>query len=78
MANQALFGRYWEADSVVHRLDPRTKLIGVVFMMVVAFSAGNFPALGIVVLATIAIVAFAPTVIVSPFCAALYASDQLA
>ena len=59
MANQALFGRYWEADSVVHRLDPRTKLVGVVFMMIVAFSAGNFPALGIAVLATIAIIAVA-------------------
>ena len=54
MANQALFGRYWEADSVVHRLDPRTKLIGVIFMMVVAFSAGNFPAIILVAVATIA------------------------
>ena len=53
MAEQALFGRYWEADSIVHRLDPRTKLIGVLFMMVIAFSAGNFPALGIVAAATI-------------------------
>ena len=55
MAEQALFGRYWEADSIVHRLDPRTKLIGVIFMMVIAFSAGNFFALGIVAVATLAI-----------------------
>ena len=54
MAEQALFGRYWEADSVIHRLDPRTKLVGVIFMMVVAFSAGNFPAIGLVAVATIA------------------------
>jgi energy-coupling factor transport system permease protein len=54
MAEQALFGRYWEADSVIHRLDPRTKLLGVLAMMVVAFSAGNFAALGIAVVATIA------------------------
>ena len=53
MAEQALFGRYWEADSVIHGLDPRTKLVGVICMMVVAFSAGNFPALGIVAVATL-------------------------
>ena len=54
MAEQALFGRYWEADSVIHSLDPRTKLVGVIFMMVVAFSAGNFPAIILVAVATIA------------------------
>lgn len=54
MAEQALFGRYWEADSVIHSLDPRTKLVGVIFMMVVAFSAGNFPAIILVAIATIA------------------------
>ena len=55
MAEQALFGRYWEADSVIHSLDPRTKLVGVIFMMVVAFSAGNFPAIILVAVATIAL-----------------------
>ena len=55
MAEQALFGRYWEADSIVHSLDPRTKLVGVIFWMVIAFSAGNFPALGVVAVATLAI-----------------------
>ena len=54
MAEQALFGRYWDADSVIHSLDPRTKLVGVIFMMVVAFSAGNFPAIILVAVATIA------------------------
>ena len=54
MAEQALFGRYWEADSVIHSLDPSTKLVGVIFMMVVAFSAGNFPAIILVAVATIA------------------------
>lgn len=59
MAEQALFGRYWEADSIIHRLDPRTKLVGVICMMVVAFSAGTFPALGIVALATLGIIVLA-------------------
>ena len=53
MAQQALFGRYWEADSVVHNLDPRTKIIGVIFWMVITFNAANFPALGIVAVATL-------------------------
>lgn len=58
-AQQALFGRYWEADSAVHRLDPRTKIVGVIFWMVVTFSAANFPALGIVAAATLALVLLA-------------------
>jgi energy-coupling factor transport system permease protein len=55
MASQALFGRYWEADSVIHRLDPRTKFIGVICIMVIAFSAGNFPALGVVAVFALAL-----------------------
>ena len=55
MARNALFGRYWEADSIIHNLDPRTKLVGVIFWMVITFSAANFPALGVVVLATLAL-----------------------
>jgi energy-coupling factor transport system permease protein len=55
MASQALFGRYWEADSVIHRLDPRTKFIGVICVMVIAFSAGNFPALGVVAVFALAL-----------------------
>jgi energy-coupling factor transport system permease protein len=50
---QALFGRYWEVDSVIHRLDPRTKIVGVIFWMVLAFSAANFPAQAIVAVATL-------------------------
>lgn len=56
MAQQALFGRYWEADSIIHGLDPRTKLVGVIFWMVITFSAASFPALGIVAVATLAVV----------------------
>ncbi len=45
MGNDALFGRYWAADSFVHRLDPRTKLIGTIALVVIMFCAGNFWAL---------------------------------
>lgn len=48
MSSGALFGRYWEAKSPVHRLDPRTKIIGTLLLIVTVFCAGNFAALGFV------------------------------
>ena len=59
MENNALFGRYWAADSFVHRLDPRTKLIGTIVLVVITFCAGNFWALGFVALAVIGLFALA-------------------
>ena len=47
MPSGALFGRYWEADSPVHRLDPRTKIAGTFLLIVTIFCASNFIALGI-------------------------------
>ena len=59
MGNDALFGRYWAADSPVHRLDPRTKLIGTIALVVITFSAGNFWALGFVAAVVVALFALA-------------------
>ena len=59
MKSGALFGRYWEAESPVHRLDPRTKIIGTLLLIVTIFCAGTFPALGIVALATAGLFALA-------------------
>lgn len=39
MDSNALFGRYYPADSPVHRLDPRTKLIGVLVAFAAVFAA---------------------------------------
>ena len=50
MSRGALFGRYWEANSPIHRLDPRMKIVGTVLLIVTVFCAGNFPALGLVAL----------------------------
>ena len=47
MPTGALFGRYWEAESPVHRLDPRIKIIGTLLLVIAALCAGNFPALGL-------------------------------
>lgn len=46
MNNDALFGRYWAADSIVHKLDPRTKLIGTLVLFLAALMANGFFALG--------------------------------
>ncbi len=51
MGGKALFGRYWKADSPLHRLDPRTKLLGTLALVVIVFLAQNFLALGFVALA---------------------------
>ena len=55
MAEHALFGRYWEADSPIHKLDARTKFLGVIFMMIITFSATNFGALILVAVAVMAL-----------------------
>ncbi len=43
MTPKALFGRYWEADSLVHRLDPRTKLASTFVLVVMVFLATSWP-----------------------------------
>lgn len=48
MSGNALFGRYWPADSVVHRLDPRTKVLGTLFTVVIIFCVANVAGLALV------------------------------
>lgn len=55
---QAIFGRYISRDSVVHRMDPRAKLLLSVLFMVVVFSAGSYVALGVAALFTFGMFAF--------------------
>lgn len=45
MNGPAVFGRYWPADSPLHRLDPRTKILGSIALLVIVFCAGTYPAL---------------------------------
>lgn len=47
---RALFGRYWKADSLIHRLDPRFKVLGTLGLVVIVFCAQNFWALGFLAL----------------------------
>lgn len=41
MNNKIIFGQYYDADSLLHRLDPRTKLIGLLFMVISLFIINN-------------------------------------
>ncbi|WP_172193716.1 energy-coupling factor transporter transmembrane protein EcfT [Saccharibacillus qingshengii] len=53
MANRLLIGQFVEADSMLHRLDPRTKLLGMLIMMIVLLnirSWGSYGAAALLVL----------------------------
>ena len=42
MGNKIVFGRYHNSNSWFHRLDPRTKLVGIFILMIALFIANNF------------------------------------
>lgn len=74
MENNAIFGRYWAADSFVHKLDPRTKLVGAIALVVITFCAGNYWALGFVAICVVGLFALAHV----PFTQALRSIAPLA
>lgn len=45
MAVNMTIGQYYDADSIVHRLDPRVKLLGTLVYMTALFSAPSWPGL---------------------------------
>lgn len=56
MLKDITLGQYFPGDSVVHRLDPRTKLIWVILYIVALFQATGPVSYGVMVLATAGIV----------------------
>ena len=56
---KALFGRYWPQDSPIHRLDPRTKVVGALVWVAICLTAATPAALAIVAAAFCGIVALA-------------------
>ncbi len=48
MLKDITLGQFFPGTSIVHRLDPRTKLIALIFYIVALFSAGNWLSYGIV------------------------------
>ncbi len=54
MIKDITIGQYYKADSVLHKCDPRTKLLLTVAFIVVIFLCKNFFALGLMTLLTVA------------------------
>ena len=48
MLKDITLGQYFPGNSVIHRLDPRTKLIALIVYIVALFSAGNWSSYGLV------------------------------
>ncbi len=48
MLKDITLGQYFPGNSPIHRLDPRTKLIGLIVYIVVLFTAGNWLSYGLV------------------------------
>ncbi len=48
MLKDITLGQYFPGNSVVHRLDPRTKLIALILYIIALFSAGSWLAYGVV------------------------------
>ena len=59
MLKDITLGQYFPGDTVVHRLDPRTKLILVVVFIVALFQANSWPGYGLVTLAALGSMALA-------------------
>ena len=60
MNDKMIFGQYYHTDSVIHKLDPRTKFIGLIIFMVLTFLIpfNNFILLGALALFILLIVLF--------------------
>ena len=55
MLKDITIGQYFPGDTVVHRLDPRTKLILTILYIVALFAAKDFVSYGFVVLLLVAV-----------------------
>ncbi|EXJ23850.1 Transmembrane component of general energizing module of ECF transporter [Alkalibacterium sp. AK22] len=42
MMEKLIFGRYIPGDSLIHRLDPRAKLVGAIWFIIIIFMANNW------------------------------------
>lgn len=59
MNNTALFGRYWSAKSLVHDLDPRTKILGTLALVILLFITQTPWALALLALVILGLFALA-------------------
>ena len=50
MLKDVTLGQFFPGDSLIHRLDPRTKLIALIFYIITLFTAGSWLSYGLVLL----------------------------
>ena len=55
MLSSMLLGRYTPGESVIHRLDPRAKLISVILFMIIVFFANDWLGYGMLILFVLAV-----------------------
>ena len=53
MLDKLILGRYLQGDSWIHKLDPRTKLIGTFAFVLVIFFANNWVTYGLLIAYTL-------------------------
>ena len=53
MLDKLILGRYLQGDSWIHKLDPRTKLIGTFAFVLVIFLANNWVTYGLLIAYTL-------------------------
>ena len=58
MIKDITFGQYFKANSFVHKLDPRAKILLLIAIIALSFIANNFVSLGLVALLVILVVLF--------------------
>ena len=56
MVRDVAFGQYFPAKSLIHKLDPRAKIIMLIAFLVLVFCTFNYAALAVVAVCTAAIV----------------------
>ena len=56
MFRELTFGQYYPADSIIHRLDPRVKLMGTMIFIVSVFLAGNIFSIAVVTVFLVAMI----------------------
>jgi len=57
MSNQMVFGQYYNANSWIHRLDPRVKIILIFLLMTAIFLVDEFLILGIIIVLGLIVIA---------------------
>ena len=63
MLKDITLGQYFPGKSVIHRLDPRTKLIGVILYIVALFVAKSWVSYGVMLLFLISVISVSNVIV---------------